>query len=64
MEIRIDVDELREYMMDYYGTAAFSGFPAAMADAWEIRHMDGHSLCRLAEREGIDLRRFQAGPRW
>ena len=60
MEIRVNADKLRDYLQDYYGTAAFSGFPAAMADAWEVERMDGESLCRLAEEEGIDLRRFQA----
>ena len=60
MEIRVDVDRLRDYMEDYYGTAAFNGFPAAIADAWAVERMDGGSLCRLAEREGVDLRRFRA----
>ena len=60
MEIRVDVDRLREYMMDEYGTAAFSGFPAAVMDAWEIESMSGVELCREAERRGIDLRDFQA----
>lgn len=59
MEVRIDIDRLRDYMVDYCGTAAFSGFSAAILDAWEIERMDGHELCRLAERQGVDLRRFQ-----
>ena len=60
MEIRVDVDRLREYMLDEYGTAAFSGFPAAAMDAWEIESMSGEELCREAERRGIDLREFQS----
>ena len=58
MEIRVDVDKLRNYMIDECGTAAFNGFPVAMADAWEYERMDGQSLCEEAERQGIDLRRF------
>ena len=59
MEIRIDVDELREHMVDYYGTAAFSGSPAAMADVWEVERMDGYELCERADQMGIDLRKFE-----
>ena len=58
MEIRVDIDKLRDYMMDDCGAAAFSGFPTAIMDAWEYEQMDGRSLCEQAERLGIDLRRF------
>ena len=58
MEIRVDVDRLRDYMVDDSGAAAFNGFPAAATDAWEYERMDGEELCREAERQGIDLRRF------
>ena len=54
----IDVDRLRDYMRDYYGTAVFNGFPAALVDLADVDSMDGYRLCALAEREGIDLRRF------
>ena len=60
MEIKVDVDRLREFMVDEYGTAAFNGFPAAVMDAWEIDRMSGEELCREAERRGIDLREFQS----
>ena len=59
MEIEVDVDRLRDYMMDKCGAAAFSGFPAAAMDAWEIEGMSGEELCREAERQGIDLRDFR-----
>ena len=54
----VDVDALRGYLMDYCGTAAFSGFPAAIIDVAEIEDMSGEELCRKAEDLGIDLRRF------
>lgn len=60
MEIRVDVDRLRDYMEDECGTAAFNGFPAAMMDVWDIERMSGYELCEKAERMGIDLRRFEA----
>lgn len=57
----IDVDALREYLQDYYGTAMFNGFPAAIIDLGELDRMDGQELCRLAERLGVDLQRFVVG---
>lgn len=54
----INVDALRDYMMDYCGTAMFSGFPAALLDVADIEGMSGEDLCRKAESMGIDLRRF------
>ena len=60
MEIQVDVERLREYMLDEFGSATFSGFPAAAVDAWEIEGMDGYELCQQAEEMGIDLRGFQS----
>ncbi|MGI6221741.1 MAG: hypothetical protein ACOYIP_07770 [Coriobacteriales bacterium] len=57
----IDVDKLRAYLLDYCGTAMFSGFPAALIDVVDIQRADGIELCKIAERLGIDLRRFVVG---
>ena len=57
----IDVDALRAYLLDYCGTVAFNGFPAAIMDVWDIEQASGEQLCREAERLGIDLRRFVVG---
>ena len=54
----IDVDALRDYLMDYCGSAMLSGFDAAVLDLAEIEDMDGYELCEKAEELGIDLRRF------
>ena len=54
----IDIDALREYLLDYCGTAMMSGFPAAVLDVADIERADGMELCRIAERLGIDLSRF------
>ncbi len=56
---KIDVDRLREYLIDYCGTAAFNGLPAAMLDVADIEGMDGSELCRKAEGLGVDLRLFE-----
>lgn len=57
----IDVDALRDYLLDYCGTAMFSGFPATLLDVADIERMSGEELCRKAEELGVDLRRFVIG---
>ena len=37
--VLINIDKLREYMLDYVGAAAFGGFPAAIIDTMEIQDM-------------------------
>ena len=55
----IDVDALREYLRDYYGTAMMGGLWPAVADLGEVDALDGRELC--AEGLGIDLRKFVVG---
>jgi hypothetical protein len=58
----IDVDELRDYLNDYCGTAMMSGFGPAVLDLADIERMDGQDLCRKAEEMGVDLTRFVVNP--
>ena len=55
----IDVDKLRDYMTDFFGTAMFNGFPAAILDFSDIENMSGYELCQKAESLGIDLHDFE-----
>jgi len=57
----IDVDDLRDYLMDYCGTAMMSGFPGAVLDVVDVERASGQELCRMAESMGVDLRRFTVG---
>lgn len=54
----INVDKLRNHLMDYCGTAAFSGLTTAALDLIDIQSACGYELCRQAERLGIDLGQF------
>lgn len=54
----IDVDALRDYMEDEYGTAMMSGMWPALGDLGAVSSMDGRELCELAEQQGIDLEQF------
>lgn len=59
MKITIDIDGLRSDIQDYYGTAAFNGFPAAMMDEWEVEDMSDQELLDKADELGIDLMKYR-----
>ncbi len=54
----IDVEKLRRYLLDCCGSAMMSGFPPAVLDVVDVERADGRELCRMAERMGVDLRKF------
>lgn len=55
----IDYNKLRKDLTDYYGTAAFSGFPAAMFDASRMSSASSQDLMREASKNGIDLNKYR-----
>lgn len=58
MRINVDVDQLREGLLDRAGSAAGVGFPAAMLGVMDIEDESPQELLARAEREGLDLRDF------
>lgn len=58
MKISVDVDQLREGLLDRVRSAAGMGFPAAMLDMMDIEDESPQELLARAEREGFDLRDF------
>lgn len=58
MKINVDVDQLREGLLDRAGSAAGVGFPAAMLDVMDIEDESPQELLSRAEQEGLDLRDF------
>jgi len=58
MNINVDVDQLRENLLDRAGSTAGVGFPAAMLDVMDIEDESPQELLTRAEREGLDLRDF------
>ena len=56
----IDVDALRDYLEDYYGTAMFNGFaPALGGPGGREARGPVRVVLKKAEEEGVDLRRFE-----
>ena len=58
MKIDVDVDQLRESLLDCAGSAVGVGYPAAMLDVMDIEDESPQELLARAEREGLDLRDF------
>lgn len=58
MKIAVDVDQLRESLLDRAGSAAGAGFPAAMLDVMDIEDESSQEFLSRAEREGLDLHDF------
>lgn len=60
MIITIDIDKLRQYMLDNsYGAFFIGDFGGALAEAADIEKASDEELIAMAERQGIDLRRFE-----
>ena len=55
----IDDEKLRRDLIDYYGSAAFSGMPAAMIDVFDIERASIEELVRLARQAGFNLRNYE-----
>ena len=58
MGYNFDEDLLRHDLLDYYGTAAFNGFPAAMMDVFAVQKMNSADLWSQAQRNGFRMDRY------
>ena len=58
MERSIDIERLRRDLMDYFGSAMFSGFPMAMVDVMRIESASADTLIRIASENGFDLNKY------
>ena len=54
----IDFDNLRCDLLDYFGTAAFSIEPLAMADVARVENADEDELAQIARECRWDLRKY------
>lgn len=50
-----DYDELREAIINYYGTAMTSGFPMAIIELSEVETASSDELLEIAKRIGLEV---------
>ena len=58
MEHKIDIDRLREDILDYYGTAMFNDFAMAAMNVQFIEMASDQDLIAIAQKEGVDLTKY------
>lgn len=58
MDFGFDGDLLRHDLLDYYGTAAFNGFPVAMMDVFAVERMSDDELWSQAQRNGFLMDKY------
>lgn len=59
-----DFNKLKEDLVDYYGTASFSGFPAAIMDVSRMENASNNELIREAAKNGFDLDKYNKNSNW
>lgn len=58
VEQKIDIDRLRENILDYYGTAMFNDFAMAAMNVQFIEMASDQDLIAIAQKEGVDLTKY------
>ena len=56
--IMIDFERLRRDLTDDRYAGAFAGVPAMIMEAWNIESASESELLDMAQREGIDLKKY------
>lgn len=55
----VNKKELKKELLDYYGTAMFNGFPAAVMELGKVERADDEELLEIAIKNGINLDRYK-----
>lgn len=58
MKNEIDIEELRKYIIDYYGTAMINTSPNAIMDLMEIENASDEKVLSLALKNNININNF------
>ena len=54
----VNVDKLRNHLIDYYGSAMYSGFPAAVIEVMDVETASPEELIDIANRAGFNVRNY------
>ena len=53
-----NIEELRSELIDYFGSAGFSGMPMAFMDLAEVENASEEKLLEIANRNGFDISEY------
>jgi len=59
----IDIDELRNDLIDYFGTAMSSGMSVAIIDLSKVENASPEELVKIAIANGFDISKYQVNDR-
>ena len=53
--MELDIERLRNDLMNYFGTAMFSGFPMAVIELSKIENASDEEILEIAQNNNFDL---------
>ena len=56
--MNINIEKLREDLIDYYGTAMQNGFPMAAIEISKIEKASAEELIKIAEKNRINFKKY------
>ena len=56
--MEIDIEKLRQYLINYYSTAMINSSPAAMMDLLEVENASNEKVLSLVLKNNINLNNF------
>ena len=56
--MEIDIEKLRQHLINYYGTAMINSFPTAMTDLLEVENASKEKVLSLALKNNINFNNF------
>ena len=57
--LEIDIEKLREDLIDYYGTAMFNASPLAIIELTKIENASPQELINIALKNNFDLTEYE-----
>lgn len=58
MEVVIDIERLRNDLIDYFGTAMYSGFGMAVVDVVKVQRASDEEVISIAQQCNFDLNKY------
>lgn len=58
MEVIIDIERLRNDLIDYFGTAMYSGFGMAVVDVVKVQRASDEEVISIAQECNFDLNKY------
>lgn len=59
MKNNIDIERLKEEIIDYYGTAMNNGFNMAIVDIEKVERASDEEIIKIARKIGINIEKYK-----